>query len=113
VAGYAVGDQVSIRERTFAGMEGHVAEVWPAKQLLRVSLTIFGQTVPVELEFWQLDPPPPLTEADWLACTRAEKMLCYLRGRASDRKPRLLACACFGRLRCRSRRSPRLLETAE
>jgi hypothetical protein len=35
---------------------------------------------------------PPVTEADWLACTDAQKMLEYLRGRASDRKLRLFAC---------------------
>jgi hypothetical protein len=39
-----------------------------------------------------------VTEQDWLACTDPERMLNHLRGRASDRKLRLLACACVRRL---------------
>jgi hypothetical protein len=35
-----------------------------------------------------------MTEAEWRTCTDPEKMLEFLRGKASDRKLRLLACAC-------------------
>ena len=34
-----------------------------------------------------------MTEAEWLACTNPQRMLFFLRGRASDRKLRLFACA--------------------
>lgn len=35
-----------------------------------------------------------MTEQGWLACAEPERMLRFLRGRASDRKWRLFACAC-------------------
>jgi hypothetical protein len=40
-----------------------------------------------------------MTESEWLACTEPERMLAFLIGRrASDRKRRLLACACVRRV---------------
>jgi transcriptional antiterminator NusG len=50
------GDRVKVKEGTFAGMEGEVKEILEAKGLVRVELTIFGRGVPVELEYWQVDP---------------------------------------------------------
>ena len=50
------GDRVRVKDGTFAQMEGEVKEILEAKNLVRVELTIFGRPVPVELEYWQVEP---------------------------------------------------------
>jgi hypothetical protein len=56
-----------------------------------------------------------MTEAEWLACTDPEKMLAFLKGKASDRKLRLFACSClrwdWGRLE--DARSRKAVEVSE
>ena len=49
------GDRVSVRDGTFAGMEGEVKDIIEALNHLKVELTIFGRPVPVELEYWQVE----------------------------------------------------------
>jgi transcriptional antiterminator NusG len=50
------GDRVKVKDGTFVGMEGEVKEILEAKSLVRVELTIWGRPVPVELEYWQVEP---------------------------------------------------------
>jgi len=50
------GDKVKVKDGTFAGMEGEVKELMETKGSVRVELTIFGRPVPVELEYWQVEP---------------------------------------------------------
>src|SRR4051812_17440902 len=39
-----------------------------------------------------------MTEAEWLAATKPEPMLAFLRSKVSDRKLRLFACGCCRRM---------------
>jgi transcriptional antiterminator NusG len=55
-ARFSVGDRVRVKDGTFAQMEGEVKEILEAKGLAKVELTIFGRPVPVELEYWQVEP---------------------------------------------------------
>jgi transcriptional antiterminator NusG len=50
------GDKVKVKDGTFAGMDGEVKELLETKGAVRVELTIFGRPVPVELEYWQVEP---------------------------------------------------------
>lgn len=50
------GDRVRVKEGMFAGMEGEVQELLEAKHAVRVVLTVFGRNVPVELEYWAVEP---------------------------------------------------------
>jgi hypothetical protein len=75
-------------------MEGRVVDVLPGRGLVRVTLNMFGDPHTILLEYWHLNPPPRLDEADWLECTRPDVMLAFLRGKATERKLRLFAVAC-------------------
>jgi len=49
------GETVKITDGPFMNLNGVIEEVDPSRGKLKVSVSIFGRTAPVELEYWQAD----------------------------------------------------------
>jgi hypothetical protein len=91
---------VRIRRGVFAGMEAQVVEVPAGGNRVRVSLTLFGRTVPIDLDYCDLD-GPPMTEEEWQTCHYAGHLFAFLCSQPEPsrvRKARLCACACARRV---------------
>ncbi len=52
---FSVGDKVEITDGPFVNFYGLVEEIYPDKERLRVSISIFGRATPVELNYWQVE----------------------------------------------------------
>ena len=52
---YIVGDHVSIKDGPFQGFDGTVAEILTEKNKLRVTVSVFGRSTPIELGFNQVE----------------------------------------------------------
>ena len=52
---YDVGQQVTILDGPFLGLQGAISEVDTEHQKLKVLVSIFGRETPVELENWQVE----------------------------------------------------------
>jgi transcriptional antiterminator NusG len=52
---FTAGESVRVKEGAFANFNGVIEELNPNKGKLRVMVTIFGRSTPVELEYWQVE----------------------------------------------------------
>ena len=53
---FNIGDRLKVTNGTFTGMEGDIKEILEEKGQVKLELPILGRMIPVELEFWQVEP---------------------------------------------------------
>ena len=49
------GDQIKIREGAFENFEGLVDSIDPERGIVKVIVTIFGRSTPLDIEYWQIE----------------------------------------------------------
>lgn len=52
---YEIGETLRIRDGAFENFEGKIEEVDAERGKLKLMVSIFGRSTPVELEFWQVE----------------------------------------------------------
>jgi len=52
---FEVGETVTIKDGPFENFEGTIESVDPERGRLKLSVTIFGRSTPVEVEYWQVE----------------------------------------------------------
>ena len=49
------GDQIKVREGAFENFEGTVDSIDPDRGIVKVIVTIFGRSTPLDIEYWQIE----------------------------------------------------------
>ena len=52
---FNIGENIRVKEGAFANFNGTIEEINPNRGKLRVLVSIFGRSTPVELEYWQVE----------------------------------------------------------